>query len=200
MPKRRRLLAAAILLGAAPRLARAQANLMPDRTPRLPPQPGQGLPAEDLRFLQRAARLSAAQSEAGRIAAERASGPDVRALGAAVAEEATRLSQRLAALATARGVELPGGQADEAGGDASLAALRAASGEDVDRRFLSRQLALYPVQAEMFQAAASNSPDREVARLGIEALAALRAQFETAQQLGARFGLRADTVGNPPQY
>ena len=31
-------------------------------------------------------------------------------------------------------------------------------------------------------------------------LAALRAHFETARTLGARFGLRADTVENPPQY
>ena len=47
---------------------------------------------------------------------------------------------------------------------------------------------------------ASNSPDAALARFGITALASVRAHFETARALGARFGLRVDTIENPPQY
>ena len=44
--------------------ARAQTRITPDPTPRLPPQPGQGMAVEDVRGLQRAARISDAQIEA----------------------------------------------------------------------------------------------------------------------------------------
>jgi len=178
-----------------------QANITPDPHPRLPPQPGQGLPIEDVRFLRRAVRLSEAQAEAGRLAAERAASPEVRRLGAAVAEEQAELRRKLENLAKARGVNLQ--QADAAAGapaDQSLAALRQASGDDVDRRFLARQLGLYTQQARMYQTEASNTPDAELSQVAIAALASLRAHFQTARQLGAPYGLRADTVEAPPQY
>jgi hypothetical protein len=54
--------------------------------------------------------------------------------------------------------------------------------------------------AELYQTMASNSPDAALARFGITALASVRARFETARALGARFGLRVDTIEDPPQY
>jgi predicted outer membrane protein len=204
MPQRRCILAAATaIIGVGllvPARVDAQASLRPDPTPRLPPQPGQGLPAEDVRFLQRAARLTEAQSEAGRIAAERASSPDVRRLASAVADENARRYQRIVAIAAARKVVLQANPAEAATADPSLAALRQAAGEAVDRRFLARQLGLYPLEADLYQTEASNSPDRELSRLGIEALAVLRQHVETAQALGAPLGIQADAIEAPPQY
>ncbi len=84
--------------------------------------------------------------------------------------------------------------------DRSLAALQDATGEAFDRAFLACQLGLYRIMAELYQTMASNSPDKAIARFGITALAALRAHFETARTLGARFGLSVDTVESPPQY
>jgi predicted outer membrane protein len=195
---RRTLLLAAVL--AAPSgAAWAQTRLVPDATPRLPAQPGQGLAAEDVRSIQRAARLSAVQVEAAGLAAERASGAEIKQLAARIGEDHARFRQALADLAATHRVDLPDRQA--AGiEDRSLAALRSASGEGFDRAFLARQLGLYRPMAELYQTMASNSPDHALNRFGITALAAVRAHFETARQLGARFGLSVDTVENPPQY
>jgi hypothetical protein len=84
--------------------------------------------------------------------------------------------------------------------DRSFTALREASGEAVERAFLTRQLGLYRLMAELYQTMTSNSPDAALARFGITALASVRARFETARALGARFGLRVDTIEDPPQY
>lgn len=181
--------------------ARAQVGITPGTTPRVPPQPGQGLPIEDVRFLRRAVRLSEAQAEAGRLAAEKATNPEVRRLAAAVAQEEAELHRKLENLAKARGVDLQQAEAAAAPpADASLAALRQASGDEVDRRFLARQLGLYTQQARMYQSEASATPDAELSQIAIAALAALRAHFETARQLGVPYGLRAETVEAPPQY
>src|SRR6187455_1597283 len=108
-------------------LARAQTRITPDPTPRLPPQPGQGLAAEDVRGLQRAARLCDAQAEAGRLAAEKAAAPAVRELGQAIAADHGRFRQAVGTIAAERKLELPDRTA--AGiEDPGLAALQRASG------------------------------------------------------------------------
>jgi len=180
-------------------LAHAQTRMTPDPTPRLPPQPGQGLAVEDLRGLQRAARLCDAQVEAGRLGAEKAAAPAVRALAEAIATDHSRFRQQVGAIAAERKVELPNRIA--AGiEDPSLVALRQASGGAFDRAFLSRQLGLYRPMAELFQTMASNSPDPSLQRLGITVLASVRAHFDMARKLGEPMGLRVETVETPPQY
>ena len=195
----RRTLLLTAMLAAPMREALAQTSIRPDPAPRLPAQEGQGLSAEDARSLQRAARLSDAQVEAGRLGSEKAGGAEVKQLASSIAEEHARLRQALGALAAEHRVELQG---REAAGieDRSLAALRQASGEAFDRAFLSRQLGLYQIMARLYQTMASNSPDPGLQRIGIMALAALRGHFETARTLGSRFGLSVNTVENPPQY
>jgi predicted outer membrane protein len=194
MLRRTTLLIAAFSLPAGRALA--QASLTPPTAPRVPPQPGQGPAAADVRALQRADQISAAQVEAGEMAAGKAAMPALRQLGSTIAADHGRFRHAISGLAGARRVELP----ERAAEDLSLASLRDASGEAFDRAFLSRQLGLYRPMAELYQAMASNSPDPAIARFGITALAAARAHFDAARELGAPLGLRAETVENPPQY
>ena len=177
----------------------AQTRITPDPTPRLPPQPGQGLAIEDVRGLQRAARLCDAQAESGRLAAQKAASPAVRELGQAIAADHGRFRQAVDTIAAERKLELPDRKAAGVE-DPGLAALQQASGEAFDRAFLSRQLGFYKPMAELFQTMASNSPDPALQRLGITILASVRAQFETARKLGEPMGLRVETIEKPPQY
>jgi predicted outer membrane protein len=188
----------ALPLGVA-RQVLAQSSLVPDPTPRLPAQPGQGLAVEDVRSLQRAARLSDAQAEGGRLAAGKAASAEIRQLATRTADDHARFRRSLGDIAAARQVDLP----DRAAAgieDRSLAALHAASDEAFDRAFLAWQLGLYRLMAEVYQTMASNSPDTALSRFGIIALAAARAHFETARTLAKPLGLNVDTIGNPPQY
>jgi predicted outer membrane protein len=181
MPRRRLLLAAilAMPLGGGSG-AWAQTRIVPDPTPRVPAQPGQGLAAEDVRSLQRAARLSAAQVGAAGLAAEKAAGAQVKQLAARIGEDHARFQRAVAELAAAHGVALPDRQA--AGiQDQSIAALRTADGEGFDRAFLARQLGLYRPMAELYQTMASKPDD------GVELA---RADAEPVRDHRARRGAR----------
>jgi predicted outer membrane protein len=192
----------------------AQANITPDPTPRLPPQPGQGLPLEDARFLRNAAALSAAQAGAAALAAERASDEGTRRFAAGLAERHRRLVEQVRGLASARGVsadaprpgeEEPGG-GPMAGARQRLEALRTAtgpsSGGDLNREFLAAQIEVHPALIELYQTEASHTTDRELGRFAITSLVGLQEDFAAAARLGERHGLRRPdgVLANPPQY
>ena len=79
--------------------ALGQANIRPDTMPRLPPQPGQGLPIGDQRFLERAANLSDAEIEAGRLGAEKASSPGLKEISRQLTADHQKLRQSIQELA-----------------------------------------------------------------------------------------------------
>lgn len=212
MLRRTLLTAAAASAGLAAGEARAQANIAPDPTPRLPPQPGQGPPAEDARFLRDAAALSDAQAGAAAAATERAAEEETRRLAHGLAERHRRLAEQVRGLARARGIVLdaaaPGGGGAGGGAPAAakqrLEALRtaAAPGGGIGREFLAAQLEVHPVLVEMYQTEASHSTDRELGRFAITTLVGLQEDFAAAVRLGERHGLRRPDrlLANPPQY
>lgn len=217
---RRTLLLAAAAAAAAPAAltagkARAQANIAPDPTPRLPPQPGQGLPLEDARFLRNAAALSGAQAEAAALAAERAGDEETRRLAAGLGERHRRLAEQVRGLARARGVSTDAprtGEEEPGGGPMArarqrLEGFRAAAapgggGGDLGREFLAAQLDVHPALVEMYQTQASHTTDRELGRFAITSLVGLQEDFAAAARLGERHGLRRPDrlLANPPQY
>jgi hypothetical protein len=62
------------------------------------------------------------------------------------------------------------------------------------RTFLGAQLKIGQQLVELYQTQASNSTDTGLASFSITTLVQLQQHFGTAQQLGARYGLSADTV------
>lgn len=191
------------LLGGAGE-ARAQANIRPDPTPRLPPQPGQGLPLEDVRFLRDAAALSAAQVEAAAGAAQ-AGDEEVRRFATNLAERHRKLGEEIAALARGRGVDPAPADANLGGRVAEakrrLDGLRGAAAGDA-RAFLAAQIEVHPVLVEMYQTQASHTTAPEFGRFAITTLVGVQEDFATAVRLGERYGLqRPDRLlSNPPQY
>lgn len=187
--------------------AEAQTSLRPDPTPRLPPQRGQGLPIEDRRFLRDARMLSLAQAKAAEQAARQGGNEDTRRFAASLAERHRELARQMAMLAEQHGgVEAAGPQPDARISEAlhrldqSLGS--AAESSDAGRRFLSTELEVHSVLVEMYQAQASQTTDRELARIAINALVGIQEDFATAMRLGALEGLapKEPTVANPPQY
>ena len=176
-----------------------QANIVPDPSPRLPPHPGQGLPLEDLRFLERGIDQSVIQIEMGELAAEEASDEALSQLGRHVATDHEQIRQKLADLARQRGVEVSARTPNEARRGA-IDQLQRQSGEDFDRAFLDMQLKTGQQLVELYQTQASNSTDTGLASFAITTLVQLQQHFATAQQLGAQHGLSAETVEQPPQY
>jgi hypothetical protein len=184
--------------------AHAQASLRPESNPRLPPQPGQGLPIEDRRFLRSAMALSTAQVRAARQVASAAGEQETTSLAGALAERHRRLLDELQALATARGLQLdapiPAAEASTSPREvAAITRLQAANGP---RDFLAAEMELHLILVQLYQTEASNTADHQLSDFAIVSLAGIQQDFTAVVRLAEHHGLpRPDQLlSNPPQY
>ncbi len=197
----------------------SQANIRPDPTPRVPPQPGQSLPVEDALFLREAALASQGQDELGRLAAEKAPDDALRSLAQRISETHGRLGGALKRLIDARtlppadklqpertdafgaagAVSNPenarGGMAQEA-----VQSLTGAGGEAFGKGYVEAQLRLHDRLVDLYQTEASNTPDRELATFAITSLVAIQKDRDALRQIAERFGIRTNTEGQTIQY
>jgi predicted outer membrane protein len=179
--------------------ALGQTDLTPDPTPRLPPQPGQGLPVEDQAFLLRAANLSSAEIEAGARGAEKATDPDVQQ----ISQELEAFHQKLLESLREFGADdqpASGEAAPVKSWSAELQQLSGLGGEEFDRELLAWQLRAHTALARLYQVQASNTPESELAKFAILSFEQIQRQFGRLRELGAKYGLHVDRVGQPPQY
>lgn len=179
--------------------ALAQATLKPETTPRLPPQAGQGLPLQDQQFLARAANLSEAAIQVGRLATEKVPSGPVKAFGAALAADHEKLLSAITGLAQKNRVSIES-HASRGSWQAELERLRGLNDADFEREFLSWQLQVHLSLADMYQTQASSTPETDLARFAIITLKQVQESFDQAKQLGARHGLAIGTIKQPPQY
>jgi predicted outer membrane protein len=177
----------------------AQANIRPDATPRLPPQPGQGLALEDRMFISRAFNLSEAEIEAGRLAVEKASGPGVKEFGQRLVTEHEKLRGAVQQLAEKNGITVDP-HASRSWWEGALQRLAGLSGQEFDRAYMRWQLETHLATVNLYQTQASHTPQLELSRFAITTLVDIQRLFEQAKELGARHGVAIDTVRQPPQY
>ncbi|HYG91040.1 MAG TPA: DUF4142 domain-containing protein [Azospirillum sp.] len=198
----------------------AQANLRPDPSARVPPQPGQGLPIEDAQFLATAQRINKLVGSMARLATERG-GQDVKALAAKLDTEHQRLDGELQKIISARGVSgssgeinpREGGPGGAAGaltspknaaavgrGEQVLKELSGLDGEAFDRRWVQEQLGIHERLVDLYQTEASHSPDTELAKFAITTLNHIQVHRGVLRDLGRRYGLKVERTGQPPQY
>jgi putative membrane protein len=92
------------------------------------------LSSSDQALMMEVAKGGMMQLEMGKVAAQKASNPEVRKLAQAEVEEQTGLSAKLQEIATAKGVTLPAGPDDQT--TAMLSKLQGMSGMDFDRMYV----------------------------------------------------------------
>lgn len=218
-----RILAVLAIVGLAALAAPAwsQANIEPDPRPRLPPQPGQGLPFEDVEFLKTAAALGRIQMDYAALAGEKARSSHVREVANRIGVDNREALTGIERLAQARRVNLtdadsavpdqggPGGAASAVtnprnapGGQAatSLAELGKVSGERFDEGFLQAQFDVQKKLADLYQTQASQTTDRDLATFAITTLAKIQQQRQQLRQAARDYGIAVNRQGQPPQY
>ncbi|PWC31266.1 DUF4142 domain-containing protein [Azospirillum sp. TSO35-2] len=215
-----RKIAALALLGLATLSAPAwsQANLRPDPTPRVPPQPGQSIPVEDALFLKDALAASQDQIALGRLA-DKAPDDATKAVMTGIAGTHAALAQHLKGLAERRDLppddRLKAERTDASGAAGAVtnpansrdgsarelvASLSGASGEAFAKAYVEAQLRLHDRMVDLYQTEASNTPDRELATYAIISLLSIQKDRDALRQLAGRFGIPAPTTGQAPQY
>jgi predicted outer membrane protein len=211
---------AAVMLAALGSHAWGQANLAPDPIPRLPAQPGQSLPAEDVAFLEAATAMSRIETKLGELAGK-APNPDVQQLGQRIAEDHRALEGELTRLAKMRQVDVseaelsvpkqggPGGAASAvttprhaSGKQAEQAPQRLSglTGDALSRGFVEEQLVLHGRLVDLYQTQASNTADTALASFAIKTLVELQRDRDELRHLAGQMGIAADVQGQPPQY
>jgi predicted outer membrane protein len=197
----------------------SQANIRPDPDPRVPPQPGQSLPAEDALFLKEAASASQGQAELGRLAIEKAPDDAFRSLAQRIAETHVRLTGDLKRLTDARTLppadRLQPERTDAFGAAGAVSnpenaregmvqeALRSLSGETGEafgKGYVETQLRLHDRLVDLYQTQASHTPDRELSTFAITSLVAIQKDRDALRQMAGQFGVETSAGGQPVQY
>jgi putative membrane protein len=146
----------------------------------------------DTAFMKQAAENNHAEIESSRLAVQKASDPAVKAFAQQMVADHGKTGQELAALAGAKGVELPDGPSMMQ--KAKLKLLETADGADFDRRYSeSMGLAAHRDTIKLFQKASTDARDPDVKAFAAKTLPALQQHLEMAQKLPVDKGAKDNT-------
>ena len=156
------------------------------------------LAGADKDFLEQAAQNGHAEIEGSRLAAAKATNPDVKAYAQKMVDAHTKSHQELVTLATAKGAKLP----DEPSlvQKTKLKLLQAADGDGFDRRYTeSLGVEAHEDNIKLFEKASSRSADPEIKAFATRMLPDLREHLTMARALktasaksSAKSGAKAD--------
>lgn len=213
-------LVAVIFAALATLPAWGQANLTPDPVPRLPVQPGQSSPAEDVEFLKAATAMSRVENQLGAVA-KNVSLPELRDLSGRIADHHRALEREIAKLAQERRVDLsqanlavpnqggPGGAASAVtspqhvtGAQAQQATERLSGlrGDALNRGLVQEQLKLHDRLVDLYQTQASHTADGALASFAIKKLVVIQRDRDELRQFARQLGVGVDEQGQARQY
>lgn len=134
----------------------------------------------DQQFITMATYSGLGEVALGRMAQERGSSSTVKAIGARMVGDHTRVNQELAGLARQKGVTPP--TSPDPGRMAVADALGDLSGTNFDAQYLQQQLAEHQVAIALFETQAQNGADRDLRALAQRTLPALREHARMIEQ------------------
>ena len=152
------------------------------------------LAGADKDFLEQAAQNGHAEIEGSRLAATKATNPEVKAYAQKMVDAHTKSHQELVTLATAKGAKLP----DEPSlvQKTKLKLLQAADGDGFDRRYTeSLGVEAHEDNIKLFEKASSRSSDPEIKAFAAKMLPELREHLTMARSLktaSAKSGAKGD--------
>jgi putative membrane protein len=189
-----RSLATAIVVAALSLPAVAQSPATPAAAPGGERTMANRLAGADKDFLEQAAQNGHAEIEGSRLAATKATNPDVKAYAQKMVDAHTKSHQELVTLATSKGAKLPDDPSLVQ--KTKLKLLEAVDGEGFDRRYTeSLGVEAHEDNVKLFQKASSRSADPEIKAFATRMLPELREHLTMARALktaSAKKGAKAD--------
>lgn len=136
----------------------------------------------DSGFMEQAAQNGHAEIEASRLAVQRASDPQVQRFAQTMVEEHTRLAEELAALARAKGVNLPREASMLQRGRLKL--LSTSEGDTFNRRYVETfGIGAHEDTIKLFDKAAARADDPDVKAFASRGLPGLQRHLTMAKEL-----------------
>lgn len=142
---------------------------------------GHALAAPDRKFLAAAAQGGQAEVELGKLAAEKASDPGVKAFGQHMVDDHSRANDELKKLAASKGFAVPSAIGAQ---DASLKKkLSGLSGAAFDRAYVDAMLKDHKHDVAEFEKQATGARDADVAAFASKTLPTLREHLSRVEEL-----------------
>ncbi|HEX8629573.1 MAG TPA: DUF4142 domain-containing protein, partial [Catenuloplanes sp.] len=148
--------------------------------------------ARDTTFVQEAHRSNLAGIAAGRLAQQKGRSDEVKALGARIIADHTRLDDALGQVAANLGIELPEVDAERR---ATARRLEAATGAEFDALFVATQLEAHRVMVRLGETQLAEGSDAAVRKLAADAAPVLAAHQDAIRRAGRALGVPTSVDG-----
>ena len=142
-----------------------------------------GLSKDDLQALRKFAQADMAEIEAGKVAAQKASHPEVKKYGEHMVQEHTKMLDEGKKLAQAKGVKPPA--APEKKHQDALKKLQGAEGEDFDRRYMRQMVRDHQEVLKLAEKTAKDAKDPELKAHAQKGMPHIKEHLESARKIEA---------------
>jgi putative membrane protein len=144
------------------------------------------LSAADSKFIHEAAAGGMAEVELGRLAADKASSPDVKQFGQRMIDDHGKANDELKSLASQKGVTLP--PSPDAAQKATQARLTKLSGDAFDRAYMQDMVKDHDKDVAAFKRASTMAADADLKAWAAKTLPTLEEHQKQAKSINAKLG------------
>jgi putative membrane protein len=144
------------------------------------------LAGPDETFVTKAAAGGLAEVELGKLAAQKASDPDVKAFGQRMVDDHSKANDKLKEIATTKGVTVPTQLKGEA--KSLYDKLSKASGAAFDKMYMHDMLMDHQKDVKEFEKESSSAKDSDVKQFAADTLPTLKEHLKLAQTTASKVG------------
>jgi putative membrane protein len=149
------------------------------------------LARKDRSFIEKAAKDSAAEIEAGKLASTKASNDQVKQFGERMVQDHGQAADELKQLAQSKGLDLP--DAADRKHERELKGLEKKSGADFDKAYMSQMVKDHKKDLKEMQKAAKDAKDPDVKAFAEKTAGVIKEHLDMAQQTAAAVGVKGGT-------
>jgi len=152
----------------------------------------------DRKFMEKAAQGGLAEVELGKLATDKASAAEVKQFGQRMVDDHSKANDKLKALATAKGVNLPTGL--DRSTQREMDKLSKLSGAEFDREYMKHMVSDHKKDVSEFKSEAKRAKDADVKDFAASTLPTLEEHLKLAQsaeQSAKKEGKAAATSSRP---
>jgi putative membrane protein len=155
-------------------------------TPKIDQGSNKMMRSPDTAFAMKAAQGGIAEVEAGKLAAERASSPDVKAFGQQMVDDHGKANEQLKSVAEKQNLTLPTSMNAEQ--QAMYDMLKTKTGADFDKAYVSAMVKDHTEDVKEFKKEADKGKDEQIKGFASETLPIIQGHLEKIKSIHSKMG------------
>lgn len=156
-------------------------------TPKLDQGARKMMRSQDTVFAMAAARGGMAEVEMGKLAAEKASSPDVKAFGQQMIDDHSKANEQLKSVADKQNLTLPGNMTGKQ--QAMYDMLKTKTGAEFDKAYVDAMVKDHEEDVKEFQREADKGKDEQIKAFAAETLPVIQGRLEKIKAIQSKIGV-----------